>query len=78
MSGKIIKEMPGSVASGTPCIFISLPYMFRATVCPSSGVWSAGWSEPADQTPPIQSDKYQCRIGTAISSDDGHMVARNM
>jgi len=34
--------------------------------------------QPADQTPPIQSDKYQCRINTVISTDDGHMVARNM
>ena len=34
------------------------------------GVWSAGWIEiqPADPTPPIQSDKYQCRIDTAIFS----------
>jgi len=38
------------------------------------GVWSAGWIEtavpiqPADQTPHIQSDKYRCRIGTAIFS----------
>jgi len=114
-------------------IVISLFYMFRAAMCPSSGeitvsmrhwylslcmggVWSAGWSEtptspcahhqekllylcdtgicysvwvasrllvgvklqPADQTPPIQSDKYQCRIDTVISPDDGHMVARNI
>ena len=29
--------------------------------------------QPADQTPPIQSDKYQCRIYTVISPDDGHM-----
>jgi len=53
--------------------------MFRASMCPSSGeitvsmrhrylslcmggVWSS------DQTPPIQSDKYQCRIDTAIFS----------
>jgi len=39
----------------------------------TGGVWSA-----ADQTPPIQSDKYQCLIDTVISPDDGHMVARNM
>jgi hypothetical protein len=25
ISGKIIKEMPGSVASGTPCIILALP-----------------------------------------------------
>ena len=32
------------------------------------GVWSAGWIkiQPADQTPPIQIDKYQCLIDTAI------------
>jgi len=33
--------------------------------------------QPADQTPPIQSDKYQCGIDTVISPDDGHMIARN-
>jgi len=60
-----------------PNIFISLLCMFRANVCHHQekitvfmrhwylsfcvgGVWSA------DQTPPIQSDKYQCRIGTVI------------
>jgi len=34
------------------------------------GVWSAGWIDiqPADRSPPIQSDKYQCRIDTAIFS----------
>jgi len=44
-------------------------------------IWSAGWVvsiQPADQTPPIQSDKYQCRIDTVISPEDGHMDARNM
>jgi len=34
--------------------------------------------QPAGQTPPIQSDKYRCRIDTVISPDDGHVVARNM
>ena len=68
--------------------FIALLYMFRASMCPSSGekllylcdtgichsVWVAtgllvGVSlQPADQTPPIQSDKYQCRIDTVIFS----------
>ena len=28
--------------------------------------------------PPIQSEKYQCRIDTVSSPDDGHIVARNM
>jgi len=48
-------------------------------------VWSAGWDEtaqshPNQQTrqPPIQSEKYQCRIDTVSSPDDGHTVARNM
>ena len=47
--------------------------MFRASKCPSSGkhyciyatlvfVTLDGW-RLVDQTPPIQSDKYQCRIG---------------
>jgi len=34
--------------------------------------------QPADQTPLVQSDKHQSRIETLISSDDGHMFARNM
>ena len=34
--------------------------------------------QPADQTPPIQSDKRQCRIDTVNSHDDEYMVARNM
>ena len=64
-------------------IFISLLYMFRATTCPSSGEITVSvrhWYlslQPADQTPPIQSDKYQCRTDTVISPDDGHVVARN-
>ena len=38
------------------------------------GVWSAGWVEiavsfqPAERTPPTQSDKHQCRIDTVIFS----------
>ena len=44
-------------------------------MCPSSGeliFLPAGWN------PPIQSDKYQCRIDTVSSPDDGHIDARNM
>jgi len=43
-----------------------------------SGLLAGVSLQPADQTPPIQSDKYPCRIDTVISPDDGHMVARNM
>ena len=44
------------------------------------GIWSAGCSSlhPAEQKPPIQSEKYQCRIDRAISTDDGLMGARNI
>ena len=42
------------------------------------GIWFEVKLQPADQTPPVQSDKYQYHIDTAISPDDGHMVARNM
>ena len=51
--------------------------MFRTSMCPSSGekllylcdtgichTMGGLWS--ADQTPPIQSDKYQCRIDAAV------------
>ena len=43
------------------------------------GLRSVGWSEtPTSRpAPPIQSDKYQCRIDAVISPDDEHMVARN-
>ena len=41
------------------------------SVCVASGLLT-------DQTPPIKSDKYQCRINTQFTPDDGHMVARNM
>ena len=40
--------------------------------------WSTGWDEthPNQQTrePPIQSEKYQCRIDTVSSPDDGHII----
>jgi len=38
-----------------------------------------GWlSGLQTRQPPIQSEKYQCRIDTVSSPDDGHIVARNM
>jgi hypothetical protein len=76
-------------------LFISLLYMFRASMCPSSGekllylcdtgICHSGWVasglqvgfeqllnywtvsiQPGDQTPPIQSDKYKCRVDKII------------
>ena len=48
-------------------------------------VWYAGWNETSLHTrqSSIQSDKYQCRIDTVISPDDGaysrpkHVKKRN-
>jgi len=38
-----------------------------------------GWlSGLQTRQPPIQIEKYQCRIDTVSSPDDGHIVARNM
>ena len=51
-------------------------------------VWCAGWDETPSPSsshlsqqprqPPIQNEKYHCRIDTVSSPDDGHLVARNM
>ena len=37
------------------------------------------WLSGLQQTrqPPIQSEKYQCRIDTVNSPDDGYIIARN-
>jgi len=40
--------------------------------------WLEFHSNQQTRRPPIQSDKYQCRIDKVISPDNGHMVARNM
>jgi hypothetical protein len=57
-------------------------YLYDTGICHSvwvvSGLLVGVKLQPADQMPPIQSDEYQCRIDTAISPDDGLMVARNM
>ena len=67
-----------------------LLYMFRVTMCPSSGeltvsvrhwyfsLCMGGCLVCCSRQPPIQSEKYQCRISTVSSPDDGHIVARNM
>jgi len=60
--------------SGNYVTIIRRTYCIYTTV-----IWEAVWS--ADQQtrqPPKQSVKYQCRIDTVNSPDDGHIVARNM
>ena len=68
-------------------MFISFLYMFRATMCPSSGeitvsmqhfvfVTLCGWLSGLQGG--IQITNTKCRIDTVISPDDGHIVARNM
>jgi len=51
-----------------PIIRSKLLYLCDTGICHSVLVASGllVGVKPADQTPPIQSDKYQCRIDTAI------------
>jgi hypothetical protein len=76
-----------------PCMFISILYMFRAAMCPSSGeliVWIGHlvyvtvyrWLFGVQVCTP---DRHlygviytRCRIDTINSPDDGHMAARNV
>jgi hypothetical protein len=51
-------------------MLISILYMFRATMCPSSGEIPDGHPHRVTDT--------RCRIDTVISNDDGHILARNM
>ena len=61
-------------------------YLCDTGIFRSVWFWSVGWEEtpspshPNQQNiqPPIQSEKYQCRIDTVSSPDDGHIVARNI
>ena len=57
------------------CIYATLALV---TVWVASGRLIGVSLQPAYQTPPIQSDKFQCRIDTVISPDDERMDARNM
>jgi len=63
------------------CGWVVVVSVLQAEAC-NMVVWSAGWDEshPNQQTrqPPIQSEKYQCRIDTLSSPDDGHTDAQNM
>jgi len=62
-------------------MFISFLYVFRATVCLSSGETTVFMRQLVhvilyDCLHRITSNN--CRINTVISPDDGHIVARNM
>ena len=54
----------------TYCIYATLVF-FALFGCVSALLQQTGQS-------PKQSEKYQCRLDTVISPDDGHIVARNM
>ena len=69
------------------CMFISIPYMFRATMCPSSGEITVSMRHLVFVTLKQVNIKLltffrvtntRFRIDTVISPDDGHIVARNM
>jgi len=64
-------------------MFISILYMFRAPMCPSSGELIVSVHESSIQTCTPNGHLYRvtytrCRIHTINSPDDGHMAARNM
>ena len=74
------------------CMYISILYMFRANICPSSGEltvsmrylvcvtlrgrWNIPICIPDGRPRRVTCTRY--RIDTVNSPDDGHMVARNM
>jgi len=66
--------------SGTNTPIIRRNYRIYATLlfvtlfCLLAGM---NFSQQTEQ-PPIQNDKYQCRIDTVSSPDDGRIDARNM
>jgi len=73
-------------------MFISVLYMFRAAMCPSSGelmvsIWHLVYvtlyrwlfGVHSVHTSHLYRATYtRCRIDTINSPDDGHMAARNM
>jgi len=58
-------------------MFISFLYMFRATMCPSSGETTVFMRHLVLVTLCGSLSGTQC-IDTVVSPDDGHIVARNM
>ena len=74
-------------------MLIAFLYMFRATMCPSSGEntvpmrhlvfvtlyrWQSGMHGGIPDSHPYRVTNTRCRIGTVFSPDDGHIVARNI
>jgi len=74
-------------------MFISYLYMFRATICPSSGEitvsmrhlvfftlygWLSGMQACLPGSHRHRVANIKCVTDTIISPDDGHIVARNM
>jgi hypothetical protein len=55
-------------------MFISLLYMFRATMCPSSGENTV----PMHTSHPYRVTNTRCRIGTVFSPDDGHSCPKHV
>jgi hypothetical protein len=62
------------------CMFISILYMFRATMCPSSEEITVSMQHPSciPDGHPQRVTNTRCHIDTVISPDDGHIVARNL
>jgi len=72
------------------CMFISILYMFQATMCPSSGGLTVSMRYPVYVTlcrrpsgmhtrRSLHKVTYtRCRIDTINSPDDGHIAVRNM
>jgi len=62
-------------------VFISFLYMFRATMCPSSGEISVCMRHlvlvTLKQLDSFRVTSTKCRVNTVISPDDGHIVDRN-
>ena len=63
-------------------MFIPFLYMFRATMCPSSGEIYVSMRRlvlvTLKQVDSFRVTSTKCRMDTVISPDDGHIIARNM
>jgi hypothetical protein len=61
-------------------MFISILYMFRATMSPSSGEITVSMRHPSciPDGHPHRVTNTRCHNDTVISPDDGHIVTRNL